>query len=562
MPRALYSGASALRAPPLDGVTPFPPELSARYRANGCWEDRPLISHFEECFGGYAGRVALVAGAQRISYLEVADRSRRLALHLLERGVRPLDRLVMQLGNLPEFVYLYFALQRIGAIPIMALPPHRYLEIRQFVEMTEAVGLAIPDRARDFDFVAMAERIRGECPTLRHVLVQGDQVPPNCLSLRELLDTEAGLSAEGLAAIRIEPTDPAVFQLSGGTTGIPKLIPRTHNDYVYNSKVCIPINDIRPDDALLLALPIAHNFPLASPGLQAFMLQGARVVLSTSTRGSDLFRLIERERITHLELVPALLIRLLNDPLVQEHDLSSVRVINTGGQKLQPEVKRRTERLIPSCKIQEVFGMAEGMLFYVRLDDPDEVRFETVGRPVSPDDEFKLVDDDGNEVPPGEIGELLCRGPYTLRGYFRAPEHNARAFTPDGFYRTGDLMRLHPSGNCVVEGRKKDLINRGGEKISAEEVENLILTHPAVQNVACVPIADPVLGERMCACVIPRPGASITFEELVGFLADQGIAKYKLPERLELLDEFPLSPFGKVSKKDLSARFSEPVAAG
>ena len=193
---------------------------------------------------------------------------------------------------------------------------------------------------------------------------------------------------------------------------------------------------------------------------------------------------------------------------------------------------------------------------FVRLDDPEDVRMETVGRPLSPDDEARLVDDDDNEVAPGEVGELLARGPYTLRGYFGAPEYNARAFTTDGFYRTGDLMRLHPSGNYMVEGRKKDLINRGGEKISAEEIENLILSHPAVQNVACVPMADPILGERMCAYVILRGGESLTLQQLVTFLLDQEIAKHKLPERLEIVEEFPLSPFGKVSKKDLTERIT------
>ena len=196
--------------------------------------------------------------------------------------------------------------------------------------------------------------------------------------------------------------------------------------------------------------------------------------------------------------------------------------------------------------------MAEGMLMFVRFDDPEDVRMETVGRPLSPDDEVRLVDDNDREVAPGEIGELLARGPYTLRGYFGVPEYNARAFTSDGFYRSGDLMRFHPSGNYIVEGRKKDLINRGGEKISAEEIENLILTHRAVQNVACVPMPDANLGERMCAYVILSQGTSLSLPELVEFLMKEEIAKHKLPERLEIMNDFPLSPFGKVSKKDLT----------
>jgi 2,3-dihydroxybenzoate-AMP ligase len=201
--------------------------------------------------------------------------------------------------------------------------------------------------------------------------------------------------------------------------------------------------------------------------------------------------------------------------------------------------------------------MAEGMLMFVRLDDPYEVRLETVGRPMCSDDEVRLVDDEGREVPDGEVGELAVRGPYTLRGYYKAPEHNARVFTPDGFYLSGDLMRRHPSGNYVVEGRKKDLINRGGEKISAEEIENLILSHPAVQNVACVPMPDPILGERTCAFIVPRRGQRVTLPELVQYLSELEIAKFKLPERVELIDELPLSPFGKVSKVALTKRIAE-----
>lgn len=188
---------------------------------------------------------------------------------------------------------------------------------------------------------------------------------------------------------------------------------------------------------------------------------------------------------------------------------------------------------------------------FVRFDDPEDVRLETAGRPVSPDDEVRLLDEEDREVSFGEVGELCCRGPYTIRGYFNVPEYNARAFTPDGFYRSGDLMRQHASGNYIVEGRRKDLINRGGEKISAEEIENLILSHPAVQNAACIPVPDSTLGERMCACVLLRAGHHLELEELKQFLLGKEIAKYKLPERLEILSSLPLSKFGKVSKKKL-----------
>src|SRR4051812_20028000 len=246
-----------------------------------------------------------------------------------------------------------------------------------------------------------------------------------------------------------------------------------------------------------------------------------------------MFKLIERHKVTHIKVVPALLIRLINDPAVGKYDLSSVRIIQSGGQRMQPEVRLKTHQLIPSSFVQENFGMSEGTLFFVRLDDPQEVKLETCGRPICDDDEVLLLDDDDRQVADGEVGELTVRGPYTLRGYFGVPEYNAKQFTKDGFYRSGDLMRKHPSGNYVVEGRKKDLINRGGEKISAEEIENLILMHPAVQNAACVPMPDEAMGEKMCAFVVLKRARSLTLQELVAFLLTKEIAKFKLPERLE-----------------------------
>jgi 2,3-dihydroxybenzoate-AMP ligase len=541
---------------PLDGVVPFPAGFAARYRDRGYWRDRPLRDVLGEHLAAYADRIAVHAGGEEITYGQVAERADRLARNLYDLGLRPLDRVVVQLPNDAPFAYLYVALQQLGAIPIMALPQHRYREIEQFARLAEAVACVVPGRAKDADFREIITRVRRTVPGVRLALVDGP-APDGFRSLRELIDREPVASTADLAAITIDPDDPAVFQLSGGTTGIPKLIPRTHNDYEFNSRLALSVCGVRDGDCLLDVLPIAHNLPLACPGLQGFWFAGARVVLHPSTRGAQVFPLIEQHRVTHIHVVPALLIKWLNDPEIGRYDLSSVRVIQSGGQRLQPETRLLAEKLLPNCTVQENFGMAEGLLMFVRLDDPPRVRLETVGRPICPDDEVKLVDEHGDPVPDGQIGELLCRGPYTLRGYFRAPEHNARAFTPDGFYRSGDLMWRHPTGNYVVAGRSKDLINRGGEKISAEEIENLILAHPGVQNVACIPVPDPVLGERMCACIVashdtPPP----TLDELIGFLQGHEIATFKLPERLEVLDAFPLSPIGKVSKKELVARFA------
>jgi len=545
----------------LDGFVPFPPDFAQRYRERGYWLDKTLAQEFADVFERFASRTALIDGPRRYTYYDINAQSDNLALNLLELGLKPLDRVVPTLPNVAEFVILYFALQKLGCIPIAALVTHRYAEISQFTRLSGARCCVYPEASGDFRFAPVIDRVQAENPTLQLRLVLGKPAAGEH-SLVELIERPARQPRSALRAIRIEPGDPCIFQLSGGTTGIPKLIPRTNNDYAYNSKIAADVAGVTADSVLLLVLPIAHNLPLACPGIQGFMFKGATVVLHSNTRPPEMFALIEKHRVTHIKVVPALLIRLINDPTTGDYELGSVQQIQSGGQRMQPETRHRTRELFHNAFVQENFGMSEGLLMFVRHGDPEEVLLETCGRPVCDDDEVKLVDEEGNKVAPGEVGELTCRGPYTLRGYFGVPEYNARQFTADGFYRSGDLMRQHRSGNYIVEGRKKDLINRGGEKISAEEVENLILMHPSVQNVACVPMPDPMMGEKMCACVVLKPGAGLTLPELVAFLNTHEIARFKLPERLEVLPEFPVSTFGKVSKKALGERVAAALAAG
>jgi 2,3-dihydroxybenzoate-AMP ligase len=544
----------------LEGFVPFPPEYAQRYRESGYWQDRSLAQEFAAVFENFATRTALIDGERRYTYADVDGQSDNLALNLLALGLKPLDRVLPVLPNVAEFVILYFALQKLGCIPIAALVTHRYAELNQFTQLSQARCCVYPEQSGDFRFGPVVARVQAENPCLRLRLVLG-QAGAGEHSLRELIVARPTLPVSALREVRIDPMDPCIFQLSGGTTGIPKLIPRTNNDYAYNSKVAADVTGVNADSVLLLVLPIAHNLPLACPGIQGFMFKGATVVLHANTRPAEMFALIQKHRVTHIKVVPALLIRLINDPSIGNFDLSSVRQIQSGGQRMQPEVRLRTRELFRNAFVQENFGMSEGLIMFVRADDPDEVQLETCGRPVCADDEVKLIDEEGREVPQGETGELACRGPYTLRGYYGVPEYNARQFTADGFYRSGDLLRQHASGNYIVEGRKKDLINRGGEKISAEEVENLILMHPALVNVACVPMPDPAMGEKMCAFVILKPGRTLTLAELVAFLQTQEIARFKMPERLEIVNDFPISTFGKVSKKALGEAIAAKLAA-
>lgn len=574
----------------LDGCTAWPAEEAERYRRKRYWQGRTLGELVDEWAARYGDREAIVAGEERVSYRELARRVNCLARSLLGLGLRPPERVLVQLPNVPEFIYLYYACAKVGLIPVMALPAHRFSEISYLAEFSEAAAYAVPASFRGFDYLQLAREVREAVPGVRHVLVAeatvspgdlasvraGDTVSLNGLIVGDDGDGSPSTPPETVKRARVTPLTPtlsplaggegdkpivpgpsssdvALFLLSGGTTGLSKLIPRTHDDYAYNSLASAELCGFGPDTVYMVSLPISHNFPLSSPGIQGVFQTGGKVVLLAIPEPAEAFAMIERERVTATALVPALAIRWMDaieSGPPRSHDLSSLRLLQVGGARLNPEAARRVGPTL-GCQLQQVFGMAEGLLNYTRLDDPEEVIIETQGRPLSPDDEVRIVDEDDREVPPGEPGNLLARGPYTIRGYYKAPEHNRRAFTTDGFYRTGDIVRQDERGNFTVEGRDKDMINRGGEKISAEEVENLILAHPGVFNVAVVAMPDLLLGERSCAYVIPKAGASLSFEKLIAFLQEKQIAKFKLPERLEVVESFPLTSVGKVSKKEL-----------
>jgi len=315
----------------------------------------------------------------------------------------------------------------------------------------------------------------------------------------------------------------------------------------------------------LVSLPAGHNFPLACPGILGTLLAGGQVVMLPSPEPARAFHTIAAEGVTHTAVVPAVANRWLEYatelPAWQRADqLRTLRVLQVGGARIPDELARRV-RPVLGATLQQVFGMAEGLLNYTRLDDPDSVICGTQGRPMSPDDEVRLVDELDRDVPDGEPGTLLTRGPYTPRGYYQAAEQNARAFTADGWYRSGDICRRTPEGNLVVEGRDKDMINRGGENVSAEEVENLVYRLPAVSQVAAVAMPDPVLGERVCVYVVPRPGATVTLAEIRAALEAAEVARFKLPEHLVTVADLPVTKVGKIDKKALRANLAARLAA-
>jgi 2,3-dihydroxybenzoate-AMP ligase len=539
----------------LAGCTPWPEDVAARWRQRGYWEDLTLWDMLVQTARRRPDKTALVYEDRRIPYGELVAASDRLARRLAAQGLRPLDRAVLQIHNVPEFVTTFFALVRIGVIPVMALRPHRHSEISHFIRHAKARAYFIPAKLKGFDYRTMADELRPECPTLEYVFVAGEATPGQ-ISLTDLADRADAAEAPELP--RLDPDEVALMLLSGGTTALPKLIPRTHNDYVYNAKASGRVAGMGEDTVFLAVLPLGHNYSLASPGILATFALGGTVVLSPGHDPESVFPLVERERVTLIAAAVPLVTLWLNSDVPRRHDLSSLRVVQNGGARLPPELRRRLREAF-GCTPQEVYGTAEGLLNMTRLDDPDELLLESSGAPVCPDDEIKVVDLDDCEVADGEPGELLTRGPYTILGYYDAPETNAKAFTADGFYRMGDVVRK-VGRHVFTEGRRKDLINRGGEKISSDEIENLILKHPAVHGCCVVAMPDPVFGERACAFVVLHDGKRLTLPQLSEFLLAQRIAKFKLPERLEVVEEFPISPAGKILRRTLREMIAETVA--
>ncbi|WP_336512351.1 (2,3-dihydroxybenzoyl)adenylate synthase [Roseomonas marmotae] len=523
----------------------WPEDFARRYREKGYWRGETFSGFLRQRAEQRPDAIAITDGERNWSYATLWARAEAAAAAYLRAGLRPGDRVVVQIGNVAEFFSCVFGLFRAGMIPVYALPAHRITEIAHFARRSEAAGYVIAGRGDNFDYRELARALQAEVPAVRHVFVAAGD-PAGFLPVPAERDMTVALPAD------VSSSDVAFLQISGGSTGLSKLIPRTHDDYLYSCWASNEICGVTEKSVFLVALPAAHNFPMSSPGHIGALYAGARVVLSPAPSPDAAFPLIERERVTITGLVPPLALLWMQAAPKTSHDLSSLEVLLVGGAKFTPEVARRVRPTL-GCTLQQVFGMAEGLVNYTRLDDPEEIITTTQGRPISPDDEVLVVDDLGNPVPEGEPGYLLARGPYTIRRYHNDDAANARSFTEDGFYRTGDIVRRLPGGYLEVQGRAGDHINRAGEKISAEEVEDHLLAHPQVFDAAIVSIPDDYLGERSCAFIIPN-GEKPKAAALKAWMRQRGIAEFKVPDQIVFTDAFATTAVGKVSRKELRAR--------
>ncbi|MFC3394233.1 (2,3-dihydroxybenzoyl)adenylate synthase [Brenneria rubrifaciens] len=532
--------------------TRWPDDLAQRYRKKGYWIGLPLTDVLQRHAMTRPDAIALICGERHWSYRQLDEQSSALAAHLTQAGIRRGDTALVQLPNVAEFYLSFFALLKMGVVPVNALFSHSKLELLSYAAQISPRLLIASAQHPLFGSAAFLDQLQTQTPGLTTVVMEGESQLGNALGLW-LQPPDKPQQFQPSAADEV-----AFFQLSGGSTGTPKLIPRTHDDYYYSVRLSAEICQLTPRTRYLCALPAPHNFPLSSPGALGVFYAGGRVVMATDPGAMTCFPLIERHQIDITSLVPPAAALWLQAAGQFGEALRSLKVLQVGGAKLSESIARRIP-LALGCRLQQVLGMAEGLLNYTRLDDDDEHIFTTQGRPMSPDDEVRIVDKQGNAVAPGEAGLMLTRGPYTIRGYYRSPEHNASAFDRDGFYHSGDVVRMTHDGYLKVVGREKDQINRGGEKIAAEEIENLLLKHEGIIHAALVSMPDPVMGEKSCAfLVVSDP--SLKAVGLRKYLRSQGIAEFKLPDRFEMIDLLPVTPVGKIDKKHLRLRIQNQLS--
>ncbi len=540
-----------------EGFTPYDLDAAELYRKKRWWLGLTLGDMLDKTCDLYPEREALVGPEARYTWSEVRQLVDQMAYNLLQEGFEPGDTVLLQLPNWPEFVISYFALQKAGLVMVLLTVNHTAREIAHLSQLTRPRGWIVPAKYRKTNFLPVIKRVKNENSNLEKVIMVGNDVPPDYLNLDDLLkpNTDPAVIRAALEQVRPDPGDVCQILPSGGTTGLPKGAPRTHNDYICNIEYKSLAWDINPTDTCLVVATVGHNLALLVC-VGASVFHGAKIVMQDSTYPEDFCRAVQDEKITCTGLVPTLISRIVKYEKLTDFDLTSLQKIYMGAANSPPELVREVEDKIGARYIN-AFGMVEGPVCQSRPDDPVAVRFGTIGRPCCPYDHIVTLDGDGNKTASGVEGELAAKGPGVFTGYFNNPQANQKEFTPDGYFRTGDLATIDENGRVRITGRIKDIIIRGGENIAARDIEDVISTYSKVEYVAAVGMPDSDLGEVVCAYIKPAGGTSITLEEILNHLTELQVSKVLYPARVEVLQDMPLTAAGKADKKILKKDIEE-----
>jgi len=533
----------------LSGFTPFKADEVEKYTRMGWWSGLTFGDMLDKAAETYPDKEALVDGNSRLTFSQILNKVNRLAIGLMGLEIAAQERVLVQLPNWNEFVFAYFALQKIGAIPVLLIDRYRQHEISHFLKLTGAASWILPEKYQRIDYRPVIKTILQDHPQAKNIiLVRGTPVK-KYLNLEKLIEN-ADLTEANLLELKGRKPDPmqvAHMGPTGGTTGLPKAAPRTHNDYLCNVKYAAKAWGLDSDDTCLLAGPVGHDLTF-SKGLCAGILTGGKSVFLDSTEPQSICETIERERITAVVWVPTLARRLINFDRLKDYDLSCVKKMHCGGGPSSPDLIEVVMEKI-GCKFFNAYGSTEGQSTMTRSNDDLETIYHTVGKPTCPYDIYKIVDENGKELPLNTPGELLVKGPGVFSGYYKAPLENEDVFAKNGFFKTGDIAKIDDSGDITLTGRMKEMINRGGESISAVEIEKMIILHPDVEAVAAIGMPDNEMGERVCAYIQAKPDITLYFETIISFIKEQGASVLQLPERIEFVDSMPLTETKKLIDK-------------
>ncbi len=527
------------------------PKEARQYSKNRWWLGLTLGDILDRTADVFPNKEALVDDRVRITYSELRNKVDQLAVGLMNLGIEKGDTVLLQLPNWAEYVYSYFALQRIGCIPVILISGYKQLEVSHLGLLTEAKAWIVPDRYRKVDYLSFIGEVRQKNPQLHHVIsVRGEKGMEGFTASLESLMEKRGPLADRSEMGKRKPraTDVAHIIPSGGTTGLPKGIPRTHNDYVCNVEYLHKAWEMTVNDICLIVVPVGHNLALLN--VVGSILMGYKLVLLDSTKPQDICSTIEREKVTYMPTVPSVVRRILESEQVIDFNLSSLKKISAGGEPSSPDLIHGVNQKL-NCTYVNEFGMSEGLLCRTSLVDDVETVCNTVGKPCCPYEQIKIVNEMGKELPPGQDGELVTKGPGIFAGYLKNLEENQKSFLKGSFFRTGDRARMDRSGNLKITGRTKDIIIRGGENISPALVEELLCAHPGIADAAVIGMPDKNLGERVCAYVRPAEGVKVDPEDIKSYMESQGASNLLIPERFEFVIALPLTEAGKHDKRAL-----------
>lgn len=533
-----------------EGVVPYKPEDEQTYIKRGWWRGLTLGDYLDRAADVHPNKVAFVDRVGRYTYRQAREKVDRLAVGMIHLGVRSLDRVLIQLPNWNEFVFAYFACQKIGAIPVLLIDRYRKFEIDRLLKITGATAWIVPKNTHKFDFIPMICDVLTDHPEIKQVItVRGKSDRTDFRSMEELIE-ENELTEEAyslLAGCGPDARQVAHMGPTGGTTGEPKIVPRTHNSLACAVEFCSMAWEQHCEDINMIVGSVGHDLSF-SKGLLGSVITMGTLVFQESTDTADICETIQRERVTSIIWVPTLAQKMLQYEGIGDFDLSSLKKMHSGGgASYAGMVKEIMERF--EIRYYNGYGGTEGMTCIARSADDFDTVCRTVGRPTFPHDIYKVVDSLGNVLPPETAGELWVKGPCIFSGYYRNPEENDNVFEPDGFFKTGDLATISKDGHISLCGRIKEMINRGGESISATDIEKLIIRNPKIAAVAVIPVPDKLMGERVCACIETKNGVAMTFEDVIAFLKSQKASVLQLPERIVFIKSMPLTKAGKVDKK-------------